>query len=297
MPTRADARIALAAGKLEVVVLPEEGGVIVDAYLGGRPFLTATPWASRVVAAATPAPDEATWVSRWRGGWQLCLPSAGQPDAADARQGFHGSASLAPWTVLEVSEAHVAMSWRDTDLVAERTISLGHGLLEVRTRLRNDGSAERAVAVAEHLILGGDVLAGPLELTTDAGALQPLDYAGRPAGWRVPWPGHPDERWDAIDSATPARVGGLVNTRRVTATGAHVEVVVEWQDLPHALLWEELGVSTAHPWNGEVIALGIEPSSLPHGAGTAHGDARSLAPGEHIFWTTTLEVRFTEETA
>lgn len=297
MPARADAGIALASGGLTAVVLPDEGGVIVDARLDGRPFLAATPWASSVVADATPAPDEATWVSRWRGGWQVCLPSAGQPDPADPRQGFHGAASQARWDVRDVSAARVVLSWRDADLVAERSIVLGDGRLAVSTVVRHEGAHERAVVVAEHLILGGDVLAAPLELATNAGALQPLDYAGVPDGAEMPWPGAAADRWALVDAATPARVAGLVDARRVAATGSHVEVVVAWHGLPHALLWEELGVSTEHPWNGEVKALGIEPSSVPHGAGSAHGDARVLGPGESLAWETTLEVRFTEGAA
>lgn len=297
MPARADAGVALAAGGLTAVVLPEEGGVIVDARLDGRPFLAATPWASSVVADATPAPDEAAWVARWRGGWQVCLPSAGQPDPADPRQGFHGAASQAPWEVRDVSAARITLTWRDADLVAERTIALVDGWITVATVLRNDGAAIRAVVVAEHLILGGDVLAAPLVLATNAGALQPLDYAGVPDGAEVPWPGLAGDRWALVDAATPARVAGLVDARRVTAVGPHVEVAVAWHGLPHALLWEELGFSTEPPWNGEVRALGIEPSSLPHGAGTAHGDAGILAPGESLAWETALEIRFTEEVA
>ncbi|WP_395638060.1 hypothetical protein [Pseudolysinimonas sp.] len=297
MPARADAPLALAAGGLTATVLPAEGGVIVDARLGGRPFLAATPWASSVTAEPEPAPDEQTWVARWRGGWQVCLPSAGQPDPTDPRQGFHGAASQARWAVVESSEAHVALSWRDADLVAERAIVLGNGRLTVRTLLRNDGPAARQVLVAEHLVLGGDVLTAPLELATNAGALQPLDYSGVPDGIPVPWPGERAERWDIVDVATPARVAGLVDVRRVTATGDHVEVVVAWHGLPHALLWEELGVSTEPPWNGDVVALGIEPSSVPHGAGTAHGDAQTLAPGESLAWEAALEVRFAEGVA
>ena len=295
MPAPADA-VALAAGGLTAVVLPAEGGVIVDARLAGRPFLAATPWGSSVVSSHGPAPDEATWVSRWRGGWQVCLPSAGQPDPADARQGFHGAASQAPWTVLDVSGSHVALTWRDADLLAERTITLGEGLA-VHTVLRHVGAAPRPVVVAEHLILGGDVLAAPLELATNAGGIQPLDYAGFPSGDAVPWPGAPADRWARVDADTPARVAGLVDARRITATGPHVEVAVAWHGLPHALLWEELGVSTEHPWNGAVHALGLEPSSVPHGAGTAHGDAHLLHPGDSLAWETTLDVSFTEGAA
>lgn len=294
MPVRAESRpVALAAGDLTATVLPTEGGVLVDARLGGRAFLAATPWADAVIPASAPAADESSWVARWRGGWQACLPSAGQPDPADPTQGFHGAASQAPWDVESATPAEVVLTWRDdTGLRAQRTWSLiGRGI-QVRSLLVNEGDAPRAVVVAEHLVLGGDVLAEPLHLTTDASALQPLDYAGFPAGDPVPWPGAPADRWTEVDEATPARVAGLVAANRATASGSHVEVVVTWDGLPNALLWEELGVSTEAPWNGEVRALGIEPSSVAHGAGTALGDALVLGSGEQLTWSARLEVAF-----
>jgi len=80
--------------------------------------------------------------------------------------------------------------------------------------------------------------------------------------------------------------------------GPHVEAVVEWQGdaLPHALLWQEFAVSTEHPWNGQVVALGIEPTSTPHGAGTAFdSDLLRLAPGASLEWNVSLTVRWASE--
>ena len=86
-----------------------------------------------------------------------------------------------------------------------------------------------------------------------------------------------------------------VHPQRIGARGEHVEVLVEWQGsaLPHALLWQELGVSTEHPWNGQVHALGIEPTSTPHGAGTSLDSSLvRLAPGGTLEWGVSLGVRW-----
>ncbi len=292
--------VRLERGGISAVVLPDEGGVLAELLVHGRPVLAATPWASTVVPSARPAVSEAAWVEGWRGGWQLCFPSAGQPNpAAAVLEGFHGAASQAPW--LEVSRAAdtVALGWADHDgLSAERLWRLTDDGVAVATRARNAGPESRVLVIAEHLILGGDVLAGPLSLEVPPTALlRPLDYAGLPEGSPTTWPGDPADRWTSVDRATPARVTGLmgVQPQRIGARGEHVEVLVEWQGsaLPHALLWEELGVSTEHPWNGQVHALGIEPTSTPHGAGTALDSSLvRLAPGGTLEWGVSLGVRW-----
>ncbi|UTT63364.1 aldose epimerase family protein [Microcella humidisoli] len=296
--------VRLEHGGVSATVLPDEGGVLLDLLVHGRPVLTATPWGSAVLPGARPAADESTWVERWRGGWQLCFPTAGQPNPlAAVAEGFHGTASQAPW--LEVSRAPdtVALGWADREgLSAERLWRLTDHGAAVATRVHNAGDSTRVLVAAEHLILGGDVLAAPLALDVPAGTqLRPLDYAGLPEGAPLPWPGDPAERWTVVDRATPARVTGLagVQPQRIGARGPHVDVLVEWQGgaLPHALLWEELGASPEQPWNGQVVALGIEPTSTPHGAGTALDlDLVRLPPGGTLDWSVALSVRWASTT-
>ncbi len=296
--------VHLERGGISARVLPDEGGVLLDLLVHGRPVLATTPWAATVEPAARPAGDEPTWVGRWRGGWQLCFPTAGQPNpAAAVPEGFHGAASQAPW--LEVARAadSVALGWADRDgLSAERVWRLTDDGAAVATRVHNAGPEVRVLVIAEHLIIGGDVLAGPLALEVPDGTLlRPLDYAGLPEGALRAWPGDPTDRWTSVDAATPARVTGLaaVQPQRTGARGAHVAVTVEWQGaaLPHALLWEELGVSTEPPWNGQVVALGIEPTSTPHGAGTAlDAELVRLPPGGSVEWGAALGVRWASGT-
>lgn len=293
--------VHLAHGAVSATVLPDEGGVLVDLLVQGRPALARTPWARAVAPAARPAPTEDEWVARWRGGWQLCFPTAGQPDPrAHPAQSFHGVASQAPWLLVSHSAVSAALGWNDREgLWAERLWRATEHGISVATRVGNDGTTTRALAIAEHLILGGDVLAAPLAVEVDDSTLlRPLDYSGLPAGHAAPWPGDAAERFTVIDEQTPARVAALQGVNRVALSGPHVQVIVTWQGetLPHALLWQELGVSTEPPWNGEVMALGIEPTSTPHGAGTALDDGLvRLPPGGELTWSVDLHVTWTKE--
>ena len=300
--------IMLSGDRVRAWVRADEGGVVDRLLVDGRPALAQTPWADDVMPGTEAARSEVDWVAGWRGGWQLCFPTTGQadPDAAPP-QGFHGVASQAPWEIVEVAVDRVRLRWQDSHgLAAERTWRLTTDGIEAETSAVNRGAAPRAIAVAEHLVLGGDVLApvltgAALELDVPAGSmLAPLDYDGRPAGPLVAWPGTPEARWQAVDAATPPRVAGIVASaeatagpRHVTVRGEHVRATITWSGLPHALVWEEIGASADAPWNGAVVALGIEPTSTPHGAGTAAGHGLvTLAPGERLDWRTALAIRW-----
>lgn len=281
--------------------MPDEGGVAAELRIDGDAILALTPWAADVAPHADPALDESEWVRRWRGGWQLCFPTAGQaqPDAVP-EQGFHGTASQGSWDVVEKSVDRVTLGWSDRhSLTAHREWSLQPDGLSASTRAHNLGDAPRALILAEHLILGQDVVAPALSgsalqlVVSDSATLAPLQYDGSPAGPPVPWPGDRTEKWDRIDGHTPARVAALVSPgRRIEVCGPRLTATVEWTLLPDLLIWEELARSQEAPWNSSVIALGVEPTSTPHGAGTGtiHGGEVILAPGAAIAWTASLRI-------
>lgn len=302
--------LVLSGPRVHARIRPSEGGVVDRLLVDGRSVLARTPWAETVVADPAPAPTEADWVARWRGGWQLCFPSTGQPEpGAETPQGFHGVASQAPWSVTHAGPDRVALRWSDAlGLVAGRTWQLTEAGLEVATSAWNGGAAARRIAVAEHLVLGDDLLAPlfadaetRLTLGVPAGtSLAPLDMDGRPAGAPIAWPGAADDRWDTLDARTAPRVTALLGPadepadgREMTVSGPGVRATVTWSGLPHLLLWEEMARSHEAPWNGEVIALGIEPTSTPHGAGTGEANGLvTLEPGARLGWRTSLHVRW-----
>lgn len=269
--------------------------------VAGAAVLARTPWHDEVDASAEPADDEAEWVARWRGGWQLCFPTSGVPDPdAGPRQGFHGAASQSPWRVTDTTADAATLLWEDADgLRAERRWRVLPDGLAVTTRATNGGAAARLLAIAEHLVLGRDVLRPVFDGAAlavdvpDGAGIAPLDYGGAPDGPAATWPGSAAEPWDAVDARTPARVAALLEPvpAVVRLIGPTLTVAVRWSGLPHALLWEELAQSAEPPWLGAVTALGIEPTSTPHGLGTASGRGLiPLAPREDLSWSVELRV-------
>ncbi|MFM9877505.1 MAG: hypothetical protein ACKVOG_06615, partial [Rhodoglobus sp.] len=160
----------------------------------------------------------------------------------------------------------------------------------------------RPVVVAEHLILGGELLAPVVDGSADlwltppaAVRLAPLSYLGRPDGDPRAWPGQALDRWSRVGSNTPARVAAVMDVEPgvIRIDGPHVSAAVSWVGLSHALLWEELAQSAEPPWNRSVIALGVEPTSAAHGLGTALPEGTiSLAAGDSLTWSVELSVEW-----
>ncbi|MFT4123441.1 MAG: hypothetical protein QM635_06385, partial [Microbacteriaceae bacterium] len=188
--------IELRRGTSTARVLPEEGAVAASLSLDGRELLCATRGAGEAGRVRPLARTESDWVRAWRGGWQLCFPTAGQPDDAEPGQGFHGAASQAPWKPLARAADRLELAWEGQGLSARRRWRVHEDGLSATTLARNVGDRPARLAIAEHLVLGQAVLRGPLELEPPAGALlRPLDADGGPDGEPVPWPGEPAQRW------------------------------------------------------------------------------------------------------
>lgn len=75
----------------------------------------------------------------------------------------------------------------------------------------------------------------------------------------------------------------------ITADGWQAEI--NWQGLPHALIWQELATSTDQPWNQEILALGIEPSTAAHGLGATGEDEILINPADVLLWE--ISITFT----
>lgn len=250
--------------------------------------------------------DEDTWTAAWRGGWQGCLPNAGNPCTADGvRHGFHGRASNDPWEVLEADDSRLVATWSGHGLEAVRRIDATAEGMSVSTAVQARDENVPVVAL-EHLSLGLELIEPGVELSLPAGPAFELDDelgpAVPPAG-AAHWPevtlvdGERErgERWDLEQERGRVYVVSDVAEGRAVVRNAAREQAVEitWtrEALPHLVVWHEAR-ATAGPWRNATEILCIEPCSVPHLMGlevaVEHGQAHRLAKGETLSWTMTL---------
>ena len=291
--------VTLAVADSQFEIIPQEGAVLAQIQSRQYKFLAETPWAHTVSPSIKPAADEPSWVKNWRGGWQLCAPNTGSfadgtPDAA-----FHGAASQANWRITEQTPNSLSLKWIDDSDAIELTRRWSFsetGIVTAETSATNHSSEIRAVGFAEHLILGSDFLQPVQHGSTvnlsfcPAATIVDLDYSGAPiktAGQGLP------ARADfaRLNAQQPAKVFALANpeSKIISIEVGDWVARVEWQGLEHALVWQEFGTSKESPWNGQVFALGIEPTNVAHGLGANEKDGPFLSPGETISWRTSLQ--------
>lgn len=290
--------VAFGLGNVLAEVITEEGGVLSKLNVGGLSRLAQTPWSQNVSPSLSPAPDEQTWVNNWRGGWQLCAPNSGIPQEGSRDPAFHGAASQANWEIEEQTDTGLKLSWKDPagEIELIREWALGaDGDISAETSATNHSDEDRSVGFAEHLILGTDFLepvkngsVARLRLCPSSKIME-LDYTGAPLG-KPPVPIDASTQFTQLSREQSARVFAVCNPKKKTISvevGAKVAVVT-WQGLDHALIWQEFGTSKETPWNGEVFALGIEPTNVPHGLGASDTSGPFLLAGQTMSWKTSL---------
>jgi len=281
-------------------IIPSEGGVLSKYWAEGKSILAATPWSDNIAPSGLIAPDEKTWVSQWRGGWQLCAPNTGSAGEGTKQAAFHGAASQASWKIISATANRLKLYWMDSEgeieLVREWSID-APGSVSVETFATNHSLDPKPVGFAEHLILGSEFLE-PVkkgaQVLLDLGAkasIVELDYAGAPTGNLFEELASTSS-FTQLTSKQPAKVFAVASPQRksITVNVADWVAKVEWRGLDHALVWQEFGTSREHPWNGEVFALGIEPTNVAHGLGANDFDGPFLQPGETISWQTSLHI-------
>lgn len=288
--------VIFARDNVRAEIIAGEGAVLSNLEIDGQSVLAKTPWT--VLPASTPAPDERSWVSRWRGGWQLCAPNTGSAEAETERAAFHGAASQANWKIVEQTDKTLKLSWMgpegEIELVREWSFN-GDSSVSVQTTATNKSNDKKPVGFAEHLILGSRFLqpvqrGSVAKLTLcPASKILDLDYSGAPTGLIIESAAIKD--FTELTASQPAKVF-VVSGSKTKSISVQVDdwvARVEWQGLEHALVWQEFGTSTEAPWNSEVFALGIEPTNVPHGLGANIEVGPFLLPGETITWNTSVQ--------
>ncbi len=297
--------VSLDGDELQVTVLPGRGAdisSIVDRRTG-TDVLFRPPWTGDVpVPAAEPRNTWTTWHARYRGGWNVLVPNAGDEREVDGvLWPFHGEAATIPWTVAEARRDAVTLTTALTvaPLDLRRTLSVDGSRLRVTTELTNTGPAPVEVFCQEHPAFGAPLI-GP-DTRIETGARTFLADQTSPGDRLKPGSVH---RWptartpggaDLDLAALPARgepravFGALTDFDRPYATivnpGVDLGVSYEWDGAlqPHAWFWQELAASEGFPWYRRAYVMAIEPTTTLPGSGAVGGHDLGagllLAPG------------------
>lgn len=290
-------------GRLRATLTPGLGGTVVSLrhLPSGAELLAQAPWPAR--AEPLPeghAPDEATWLTRFSGGWPVMFPNAGDACTdGGVRHGFHGEGSMAPWEarregdVLTLSRRFIAVP-----AIMIRRFRLAGNRLELEEEVRAEGAF--AALWGQHVTLGGDLLAGPLRLESSARRLRACPVYDSPAnplrrGAEGAWPLLPGKA-GPVDLSRPAEgVAALACLAELgpapwaelSRADGRLAARLDWSadPWPLAWLWLETGGTLAPPWEGRARMIGIEPCSSWPATGlaavrAAGGALPAFRPGE-----------------
>lgn len=288
-------QIVLQSGQLRATLLPAEGAVCAELLFSNLSLLAKTPWAQSVTPAGIAA-DEKKWVESWRGGWQLCAPNVAAADSTPEGPAFHGAASQAPWEIISRTESSVVAHWQSqSGIEISRRFQVDSGHLDVSSELTNHGKRQ-PIGIAEHLILGSDFLKSvlgnqPILLEYQAANIIELDYTAKPTG-REFVKADTATDYTVLTSRQEARVfsASQFSKRLLVAIAGDLEITISWEGLDYLLIWQEFQHSAEAPWNNQVLALGIEPTNIPHGAGSVTDSDPKINQGEKLTWRVRLSV-------
>ncbi|MEE6288820.1 hypothetical protein V2J52_14300 [Georgenia sp. MJ173] len=249
----------------------------------GIDVLFETPWRERadaVHAGQRPLAfdTKSRWLEQYRGGWQTLCPHAGEAATVHgAVAGYHGEASLVPWTVGEAGTDHATLT---VDLFSVpvtiwRHIRLTGRTLTVEDHLTNQSPADLHLTYVQHPALSAQLLTGDCRIDTGARTFVPNlaeDFAEQGFTW--PWVTTADgQTWDLRRVPGPSEqravFGWLEDFESHWFSVANSDVGLgvrgEWDGdhLPNAWFWQELNASAEFPWFERARTLALEPSTSP----------------------------------
>lgn len=244
-----------------------------------------TPWAERAEQVAAGGSllwhgsSFNAWIESYPGGWQLLCPNAGPPtERAGTMLGFHGEASLVPWTVTEASSASVRLevALHTVPLKIERMLTLVGSVITIEDVIRNLAPVSVEFDYQHHPAFGPPLLAPGAVIETGAGSFVADRGEARwcfEPGGRAAWPpSAPGEQ--PLDRLPPigrprALLGWLDDFDEPWAAIRNPEldlgVALRWdaEVMPYAWFWQELNGTVGYPWYARAYVMAIEPSSTP----------------------------------
>lgn len=281
----------------EAVVLGEKGADILSLIdrRTGVDVLWKSPWSMPPKAQGRwNAEDEAEWLERYPGGWQVLCPNGGA--AAEAVPGgpvwgFHGEASRIPWTVSEQSSdsqtAQVRLSTRLTraPLRLSRHIVLDGARLTIEESVTTTGPDPIEIMWSHHPAFGAPLIGPSTRIATGARSVTADDLAPGtdlvPGAWSD-WPLAAAANGAEVDLSRLPPAGEPRATFAYlhdfedawcTISNADLDlgVALTWDRelFPYAWFWQELNATPGPPWWRQAYVTAIEPATTIPGQGIA----------------------------
>lgn len=302
--------VTLTSGALEVVLEPNNGAditAVLDRPSGINVLFQAS-WRNHTARIAEYTADSmSSWMSTYRGGWQILAPNAGDERVHDGvTQGYHGEAALAQWDLVAQSDSRVELraDLLTAPLAMCRIVSVEGATLTVTNRVRNTSPDPVSFRWVEHPAFGAPFLDGDAYLDTTARTLvTDPDAPGNllPAGQIRRFP--TDE--DGLDLGTlpgpdsgRALFGALTGFNeglaRVVSPNAGFAMCLRWDSavFGHAWFWQECHATGGFPWYRRAYVCAVEPANILPGeadhGGRLHGRARPISGHDEIETSLTL---------
>lgn len=253
------------------------------------------------------------WLSSGYMGHLLCFPIYGPPSADEARAGLgnHGEAPIVEWhkTGVDSNADQITLRYAadlpKTQFRVERSVTLARGAHAIRVEewVENLTDFDRPINWMEHATFGPPFIE-PGKTVLDVSATRGQVAGGRAGsgslqpGSTVEWPRGTAYNGQAADLRVfqPRERSGTYVALRLDPGRAEqfftlyhpaFRVLIGYAfpaaDTPWIADWQENRSSTIPPWNGQVIARGIEWGSSPFAEGLRRSVERQSLLGAPAF--------------
>jgi len=175
----------------------------------GVDVLFKSPWeprANAICAGQRPAVADPVglWLEQYRGGWQTLCPNAGNPRCVHGAQvGFHGEASVVPWTIdeVDVTRALFHVELFSVPVVISRILTVDGATIQLQDTLSNLSDVALEFDYVSHPALGGALLDGACRINTGATRFtsDPDSRGWLESGREYVWPWVIDHSGERVD--------------------------------------------------------------------------------------------------
>jgi len=308
--------VVLENSKLRISVLADKGTDVFEFLY--KPFDVDFLWRSPLgvrnpsLTVPTKSTQMGSFLDYYEGGWQVCLPNAGQASTyKNAELGMHGELCNIPWQyhILRDDPERVevmfsARTYR-TPFYMERTLALeGESpVLHIHEKLLNEGEEQMDLMWGHHPAFGAPFLSEHCQIDAPARRVeicsQLADNTRLNAGETYPWPMVKDRQGRSLNlsriappSAKAADMAYLLDLKdgwfAITNRQKKVGFAMRYprETFPYVWYWMDYEGEFGYPLYGRTYVVALEPFTSYPRFGLAEaikrGTQMTMAPGEVV---------------